>query len=318
MLGCRTAQYGALSLHCEQCDWLAQRPLSCGHRACAQCHQHSNALWAERQCLKLLPVPYFMLTFTLPRELHPLARAHGQAVYAILFQAAIETLRTFGCNDARLQAEPAATAVLHTHTRRLDYHPHVHLVVPGGVIAADSAWRKIKGNYLFNHFNLARVFRAIALKHLQMAGLTVPHNPEKWVAHCKPVGQGTQAIQYLSRYLYRGVLSESQLVADDGVHVTFRYKDNQGKRRTRTVKGEILIRLLLLHVLPKRFRRARDFGFLHGNAKRRLQALQYLLKIVILPAKPREKARIICPCCKAVARITGFIKPQECVRLQPG
>lgn len=151
------------------------------------------------------------------------------------------------------------------------------------------------------------------------AGLAIPDNPNKWVAHCEPVAEGTQAIQYQSRYLYRGVLSESQRVADDENQVTFRYKDSQtGKRRTRTVKGETLLRLLLLHVLPKGFRGARDYGFLHGNAKPRLPLLQYLLKIALPPAKPRERAKLICPCCNAIARIIGFIKPHEGIRLQPG
>lgn len=320
MLGCRTAQYGALSLCCEHCHYQALHPLSCGHRACAQCHQHSNALWAERQCRKVLPVTYFMLTFTLPSALHPLAREHSRVLYGLLFEAAIETLRTFGGNDSHLQGEPAATAVLHTHSRRLDFHPHLHLVVPGGVLdATNRQWRSVKGDYLFNHFNLAQVFRGIFLKKLAQTGLDLPSTPKKWVVDCKSVGQGVQALQYLSRYLYRGVLSESQLVADDGVNVTFRYKDGQtGKRRTRTVKGETLIRLLLLHVLPKGFRRARDFGFLHGNAKRRLALLQYLLKIAIAPLTPRPKVCFVCPCCQGVARVTGFIRPEALIRLQPG
>ena len=320
MLGCRTAQYGTLALHCPQCGWQQHQPLSCGHRACTRCHQHSNALWCERQCLKLLPVPYFMLTFTLPSEIHPLARAEQPTLYALLFEAAIETLRQFGLKDRRLQAELAATAVLHTHTRRLDYHPHVHLVVPGGVLhAARSEWRKVKGEYLFNHFNLARVFRAVFLKRLHRTGLDIPENPAKWVAHCKPVGKGKKAIEYLSRYLYRGVLSDRQLIHDDGARVTFRYNDSQSNStKTRTLPGEKLIRLLLLHVLPRGFRRARDYGFLHGNAKRQLRLLQYLLRIVIPPAQPRPKAKIICPCCQAVARITGFIRPHERVPLQPG
>ena len=320
MLGCRTAQYGLLSLHCTQCNRQEHRPLSCGHRACTQCHQHSNALWCERQCLKLLPVSYFMVTFTLPGELHPLARTQQQTLYALLFNAAIETLRTFGLNDSRLQAELAATAVLHTHTRRIDYHPHVHLIVPGGGIhTARREWRKVKEEYLFNHFNLARVFRAVFLKKLRAAGFDIPSSPAKWVAHCKHVGKGKGAIQYLSRYLYRGVLSDSQLVHDDGTNVTFRYRDSPSKKmETGTLKGEELIHLLLLHVLPKGFRRARDYGFLHGNAKQALRLLQYLLRIVIPPTKSRGKAKRICPCCKAVLQITGVIWPRKRVPLQPG
>jgi len=189
MLGCRTAQYGTLSLYCAQCDWQGHWPLSCGHRACTQCHHHSNVLWSERQCRKLLSVPYFMLTFTLPSELYPLARSHQRDVYGLLLGTAIETLRTFSCNDARLQAELAATAVLHPHTRWLDYHPHVHLIVPGGVLhIGRREWRKVKGKYLFNHFNLARVFREVFLKKISRAGIGIPENPAKWLAHCKSAG----------------------------------------------------------------------------------------------------------------------------------
>ncbi|MCP5417698.1 MAG: transposase [Chromatiaceae bacterium] len=178
-------------------------------------------------------------------------------MYTRLFEAAIDTLRQFGRNDTHLAAELAATAMLHTHTRRIDYHPHVHLVVPGGVLHTKTEqWRKVKGAFLFNHFNLARVFRAISLKKLSQDGFGIPENPAKWVAHCKSVGTGEKAIQYLSRYLYRGVLLDSQLLQDDGTHVTFRYRESRTKKmRTRKLKGEKLMRLLMLHVLPKGFRR---------------------------------------------------------------
>ena len=84
----------------------------------------------------------------------------------------------------------------------------------------------------------------------------MPENPAQWVAHCKSVGTGEKAIQYLSRYLYRGVLLDSQLLQEDGTHVTFRYRESRTKKmRTRKLKGEKLIRLLMLHVLPKGFRR---------------------------------------------------------------
>jgi hypothetical protein len=99
-----------------------------------------------------------------------------------------------------LHGEPAATAVLHTHSRRLDFHPHLHLVVPGGVIEVKyRQWRTVKDNYLFNHFNLAQVFRGIFLKKLAQTGLAVPTTPIKWVADCKAVGKGVQALQYLLR-----------------------------------------------------------------------------------------------------------------------
>lgn len=320
MLGCRTPQYGAMAVQCDECDWRGLQFHSCGHRSCPQCHHHSNILWGDRQSQKRLPVTYFMVTFTLPKVLRALARHHSRVVYAAMFQAAIETLRKFGRQDDHLQATLAATVVLHTHSRRLDYHPHLHLLVPGGGIhVRRREWRTVKGDYLFNHFNLATVFRAILLRKLNAAQLRIPVNPPEWVAHCECVGKGRQAIEYLSRYLYRGLLSDKQITNDSGTHVTFTYRESKTNiQKHRTLKGEDLIRLLLIHVLPKGFRRARDYGFLHGNAKRLLAILQIILKIALPETRQRKKAALRCPCCHAPARILAFIKPHDLARLKPG
>ncbi|MCK7492101.1 MAG: transposase [Comamonadaceae bacterium] len=57
-------------------------------------------------------------------------------------RCAWQTLHTFSHNDRQLQGTPGAIAVLHTNTRRLDYHPHVHLVVPAAAIDAEQQrWR---------------------------------------------------------------------------------------------------------------------------------------------------------------------------------
>ena len=129
-MGCRTEQYGELQLACRACPWHSTRYRSCGHRSCNRCQNHCTTQWLERQARKLLPVEYFMVTFTLPFELRSLAKANQKTVYSLLFQCAVATLKAFGLNDKGLAAELAMTAILHTHTRRLDYHPHVHVIVP--------------------------------------------------------------------------------------------------------------------------------------------------------------------------------------------
>ena len=147
ILGCRTDQYGQMLLSCQDCPWQTSRHQSCGHRACNQCQNYNSTQWLERQASKLLPVDYYMVTFTLPAELRGLAKANQKLMYSLLFDCAISTLRSFGRNKEGLAAELAATAVLHTHTRRLDYHPHVHLIIPGGGInTRRNEWRKLKGN----------------------------------------------------------------------------------------------------------------------------------------------------------------------------
>lgn len=314
ILGCRTEQYGQVQLSCNTCSWQSNRYLSCGHRSCNQCQNHCTTEWLQRQAAKLLPVEYFMVTFTLPYELRRLAKTNQKVIYALMFQTAISTLKDFGLNDKSLAAELAMMAVLHTHNRRLDYHPHLHIVVPGGGInQRRNEWRKLKGQYLFNGFQLARVFRARLLKAIRQAGLTPPATPKKWVAQCQKVGTGLPAIKYLSRYLYRGVISNQNILFDDGTYVTFQYKDSDtGKMEKRRLLGEDFIALVLQHTLPKGFRRARDYGFLHGNAKQLLKRVQWLLQVAIPIINATKRPRFICKQCQSLMSVIGI------TRLRPG
>lgn len=311
--GCRTGQYGELVLSCQACHQAGTRLRSCGHRACNQCQQDTAQQWLTRQQQKLLPVPYYLATFTLPFELRALAKRHPRTVYALLMRCASRTLRRFGRNKPGFTSELGLCAVLHTHTRRLDYHPHVHIVVPGGGIQPKRReWRTLKGDYLFNGRAMAIVFRAMMLRALAEAGLTAPATPRRWIMHCKKVGGGLKALQYLSRYLYRGVISDRNLLADDGINVTFRYKDSHTDTwQTRTLKGEDFIALLLQHVLPKGFRRSRDYGFLHGNAKALLRMVQWVL---CSPAPvPLEKTGRVfcCPHCRGPMQVCGVRRRWE-------
>lgn len=311
LTGCHTEQYGTLDLTCQDCSQTASRYRSCGHRLCNQCQQHSTQQWLDRQSHKLLPVEYYLVTFTLPFELRSLAKTHSAVVLPLLMQCAAETLRRFGRNEPGLEAELGMCAVLHTHTRRLDYHPHVHLVVPGGGVNAQrNEWRKLKGKYLFNGRALAAAFRGAFLRALSEAGLSLPPTPEKWIVQCEKVGPGRQALQYLSRYLYRGVISNHNIVGDDGQNITFRYRDSKTKTiEYRTLPGEEFMALLLQHVLPKGLRRARDYGFLHGNAKRLLKIVQWVLR-VMLPEKLTPKtARFCCPRCKGSMLVVRMTPP---------
>jgi len=306
--GCRTGPYGDMLLSCTDCLHGSAVPRSCGHRACNQCQQHSAQQWLERQLSKQLPVDYYMATFTLPYELRALAKTQRKIVYRCLIECAVATLKQFGLNKKDFESELGLCAVLHTHTRRLDYHPHVHIVVPGGgVHRLRKEWRTIKGDYLFNGRALASVFRGRLLKTLSQAGLTSPPTPKKWIVQCQKVGKGQQALQYLSRYLYRGVVSNDNIVKDDGENITFRYTDSNTKTpKTRTLSGIEFIRLLLQHVLPKGFRRARDYGFLHGNAKALLRIVQWGLKVQRpLQTIGVKKKIVTCPQCGGCMQFVG-------------
>ena len=306
---CRTPEAGQLFVQCTDCGHATWQPRSCGHRSCPQCQNHETSLWLDRQQTKLLPVEYFLATFTLPYELRFLAWDNQTRVYNLLFACASSTLKDFGLNPKNLGADIGMTTVLHTHNRRLDYHPHIHVVVPGGgVDKTKKQWKKKKSKYLFNEFALAKVFRARFLEALTKAGLRLPNAvPQKWVVHCKHAGKGLSALKYLSRYLYRGVISENNIVSNQNGHITFQYVESRtGQTRYRIVKGEDFLWLILQHVLPKGFRRVRDYGFLHGNAKKLLSLVQWVLQVLIPLGSPRPRPVFRCPRCQAPMKILAI------------
>jgi len=318
MKNCRSSLGPCLLAQCGDCGEQAVVPHSCGHRNCPHCQHFESQRWIERQTQALVPGSYFLITFTLPFELRELVGQHQRVLYAALMDSAWSTLHTFSQNHKQLQGSPGAVAVLHTHSRNLDFHPHVHLTMPAAALDADKGlWRTLRrnakgGDYLFNHKALAKVFKARFLTALSELGLSLPSNlPQKWVVNCKCVGNGEKALVYLGRYLYRGVIAEKDILRCEGTQVTYRWRDSKtNKPAQRTVSGVEFLRLVLQHVLPKGFRRARNYGFLHPNSKR-LIALLRLLVFKPCVKTPTEAAtvnqtkrpKLVCRCCGAVMTI---------------
>ena len=192
MQHCRSHASPKMQVQCTGCAQQKLVPHSCGHRHCRHCQHHESQQWLERQLQKQVPAEYFLLTFTLPAEFRALTFTQQRIVYDLLMRCCWETVRTFSQNDQQLQGIPGAIAVLHTHTRRLDFHPHVHLVMPAAAVEAKTKrWRtkprgKGKAGYPFNHKALAKVFRAKLLAAIAAAGLTLPHRyPKQWVVDVK-------------------------------------------------------------------------------------------------------------------------------------
>jgi WD40 repeat protein len=312
---CRSRYSPRMLASCSKCDHQSYVPHSCGHRNCPHCQAHESQQWLERQLQKQVPAEYFLLTFTLPAQFRPLAWCHQRQFYSLMIQCAWETLRTFSENDPQLRGTPGVISVLHTHSRCLDFHPHVHIVMPAAAIdGTKKLWRtkdnvEIRNNtrYLFNHKALAIVFRAKMLNAISHAGLTLPDRyPEKWVVDCKSVGAGEKALIYLGRYLYRGVIQEKDIVASEDGKVTFRYHNSKTDQvEFITESGEKFLWRVLQHVLPRGFRRARNFGFLHPNSKRLLGLLQLLLRLN--PSRSlawmKKRPQWVCPTCGAKMKV---------------
>ena len=181
-----------------------------------------------------------MITFTFPAQFRSVTWFNQRIVYGLLFDSAWATLKSFCLNDKALGGIPGAIAVLHTNSRELNFHPHIHLLLPGATIKkAKRLWSTKKGKYLFDYRALAKVFRGKFLEAFTCSNLKSPSNyTKKWIANCKNVGKGRKALLYLSQYLYRGVISEKNILTCENGVVTFRYKNSKtNKYQNRTLSA---------------------------------------------------------------------------------
>ena len=162
------------------------------------------------------------------------------------------------------------------------------------------------------------VFRGKLYCELEKRELKIPTNvPKKWVVDCRHVGRGAKALEYLSRYLYRGVISEANILAEINGQVTFRYTDWQSKvSRTETLPAADFLWRILQHVLPKGFHRVRDYGLLHHNARKKLRLIQLILGVEIQPSQPAERPRHACSACGGVMQTVGVFRPEAVVRIR--
>jgi len=314
MLRCKTAQQNRSQWQCSHCKHHDSQPISCGHRHCPQCQQQTTSHWLLRQEQKLLPVHYFMVTFTLPYELRILARSQPKTLYQTMFSVAASVLKDFSLRQKK--GHIGFTSVLHTHNRRRDLHPHLHIIIAcGSYDDAKNVWLKGNKNYLFNAFSLAKVWRARMLDAINLhTALSLPKSiPSRWVVDCRKVGYGKQALQYLSRYLYRGVLPDKDIIDTSNETVTFRYKEGKTNAlKTRTLPTLKFLWLILQHVLPKGLQRVRDYGFLRGNAKDLRLRIQLILMHLyrweaLLNPSIKAPTKRICPCCQHEMACIGIV-----------
>ncbi len=282
ILDCRTEALGGEIYRCTHCGAEHYVYHSCRNRSCPTCGGQAGEAWINDRRGEMLPVEYFHVVFTLPKQLRRILRSNQKPLYGILMTAAAKALKTLAAHDKTLGGLIGIMAVLHTWGRTVDYHPHVHCLVPGGALDGDQ-WRPARAGFLLPVKPLSRVFRGIFMAALAKA---LPHvaipktvwNTD-WVVYCKPVVQhGDKVLQYLGRYVHRVAISNSRIVEVDDGKVTFRYQKTGSRRwRTMTLAANEFIRRYLQHVLPKGFHKVRYYGLWAPANRQRLADLQRTL-----------------------------------------
>jgi hypothetical protein len=255
---CRTEALGGQLLQCEHCGQEHYVYHSCRNRSCPKCHHQDTEVWLEARRQELLPVPYFHLVFTLPQELRELVRRNQKDLYDILLRAA---------DPHYVGGLIGVLCVLHTWTRTLAYHPHVHCLVPAGGVSTDrTQWRPARQSYRVPVHALSKLFRGLFLDLVRQErpDLTLPEAvwTKGWVVYCKPTMPGPeQVLQYLGRYIHRIALTNSRLLSLEDDQVCFRYHDAQDQRwKTMTLPALEFIRRFLQQVLPQGFHKVRYYG----------------------------------------------------------
>ena len=284
LAACRTPVCGGHVHQCAQCGQTVYTYHSCGNRHCPKCHRAQTERWLATQRTHLLPCAYYLLTFTLPRELRALARDHPRPVYSLLMQSAAAALQTLVRDPRYVGGRLGALAVLHTWTRALLYHPHVHLLVTAGGLSPDGTqWLAARHPaYLVPVQALSVLFRAKLCAALKKAGLLAGVPPgawqKPWVVHCQPAGRGERVLDYLGRYVFRVAISNSRLEQIADGQVTFRYRDNRTHAlRHVTLAGVEFLQRFLQHVLPRGCPKVRYYGLWSPTCRNHLAHARTLL-----------------------------------------
>lgn len=299
LLRCRTPALGGQLFACPDCGAHHFRYHSCNDRHCPLCGQTDADEWLARQESRLLlPTSYFLVTFTLPEALRSWMRSHPKAGYDLLFQTSAQALQDLARNPKRMGASLAMLGILHTWSRTLIYHPHIHYLVPGGGLSLNQRqWVPAKGKFLLPVFPLSDHFRHLFYQALQkhhpdvLRGLPGKIWRRRWVVHSQAVGSGQQALQYLSRYIFKTATGNRPLVRLPDGRVRWPYRDSAtGQPTHQNLTPEELLRRFLQHVLPPGYHRVRLFGWFHPASRKKLNRVRALFREPPLLSHPEQQA----------------------------
>jgi len=287
ILSCRTPALGGQLFACPDCPGFDYRYHSCNDRHCPQCGQRDTDAWlAQQRARLLLPAPYFLVTFTVPEALRHFIRSHPSIALDLLFAASAQALQDLAGNPRRLGAQLGMLGVLHTWSRTLIYHPHVHYLVPGGGLSLDGRrWVPARRQFLLHHQALGDRFRNVFQQRLQhqqsehYAQVPAQVWKQHWNVGCQAAGSGENALRYLARYVFKTATANRKLPLLPDGKVRWDYRTSKtGQPAAIQLEPLELIRRFLQHVLPRNFARVRTFGWLHPAAKVRANRLRALLR----------------------------------------
>ncbi len=339
IMNCRTSALGGHIDRCPECGYERNAYNSCRNRHCPKCQTLKKEQWIGRRCEDILDVPHFHVVFTVPCELHTLFLQNPATLYGLLFRASANTIKELAVDTNHLGALPGFTSVLHTWGQNLSYHPHIHMVVTGGGITKEHAWKYSRKKFFLPVRIISKLFRGKFLAELRtlykdgriryhgtdgtrassedFSTLIAACYAKDWCVYCKQPFSGTGGVfSYLGRYTHRVAISNHRIQDVTDTHTTFSWRDYADKNITKnmTIENTEFIRRFLLHVLPHGFTRIRHYGlYAPRNKATKLAACRKALGSRTLPKQPKESTQellfrilgrdvSVCPCCNTPLR----------------
>ncbi len=330
IIGCRTEVCGVNVYTCGQCNKSTVVFRSCGNRHCPTCQNHKARQWLERQLNRELPGHHFMVTFTVPSQLRRFMRSHQRIAYTALFAASSAALKKLSADEEFVGGDcPGFFGVLHTWGRQLEYHSHIHYIVPGGAFDKESGnWHSSRVDFYVPVRALSKIFRAKFRDEMKNAGLFDQIDPVvwniDWNVNCQAVGSSEGSLKYLAPYVFKVAISDSRIVKVENRQVTFRYKKQKSSRwRTMTLEVMEFIRRYLQHVLPTGFMKIRYYGFMGSGSSVTLDNIRAAIELSLdffvecrqVPEN-QEKTSPYCSHCGGKLEYRYSIMPHEL--WQPG
>ena len=325
---CKTPTLGYNTQACQDCGTVETHYNSCGNRHCPNCQAINKDRWILSKKNDVLPVIYHHTVFTIPAELRILFKYNKSLLYNLLFKCAWQTIESFSKDPRnRIEAKMGMIAILHTWKQNLDYHPHLHCIIPSGGITTNNKWKSSpsNGDYLFNYEALAETFKGKFMFYLK----SYYNNNElkfwdfedtnsaeyfyatketlykkDWVVYTKKSFKSHDSVfEYLGRYTHKIAISNARIKEVTNTHVSFEYTDRADnyKKKIRRVEGVKFIKLFLQHVLPKQFMKIRNYGFLSSRNKTTM--LKKLFEYFEKPIYQKPKTILIIELLKLIHNI---------------
>ncbi|MBM3299530.1 MAG: transposase [Deltaproteobacteria bacterium] len=324
IIDCSTEACGVALYECEKCGQLHRVYRSCGNRHCPTCQYHKSRQWLEKQLKHQLPGHHFLLTFTVPETLRRFIRKNQRIAYSALFKTSSEAMKKLALDQHYIGGDlPGFFGILHTWGRTLEYHPHIHYIVPGGALSStDGLWHPSRFDFYLPVKALSQIFKAKFRDEMKQAGLFDQIPPEVWQidwnVNSQAVVSSEASLKYLAPYVFKVAISNSRILKVQDRTVFIHYRKPHC-HRLRTIALEVMefIRRFLQHVLPTGFMKVRYYGFMNPNCAVSLDHIRTLIELaygfnVTLPNTDLEPWQpITCPTCGGPLKLRSFLLPSK-------